>query len=580
MRASRLFMPTLRQETREAEPSSDKLLVRGGFMRQVSSNFYLYLPLGYRVLHKIANIIREEMKNAGGQELLLPTIQPSEFFGSSCLSDENANHLKRYKYNKNADLCLSSTNEELVAYFVGRELNSYRQLPLRLYHIQPRFRSDRTPQGRNMRMRGFLAKGMYSFDRDEAGLNESYKQMSEAYYRVFQRCGLETILVDAGEGDNGNLCTQGFVVAAESGEDVFLLCEKCGYVAHREYAQHSVSKIDRLVAEQLPLTKVNAPGVKTVQETIALLGISPQQLVKTLMYVADGDKLVAVVIRGDHQLNEIKLRKVLKCKHLAMATAETVQKAVSTGLGFLGPVGLENIELIIDNDVQQMANFVAGANENDAHLININIGRDFHFDRVATLRFTEPGDSCPYCQNRLKTIHGIEVGQISKLGTKYTEAMQTTFLDRKGRKQIAIMGSYHINISDIMSAIAERHHDQTGIIWPVAVAPYIAAILLLSDKNKTLIQIAETIYHDLSGKGYDVLFDDRSERAGVKFNDADLVGIPIHIVIGESAEAGEVEIRLRRNKAKICAKIEEVSAKIGWMAALASNGKGLGEAKR
>ncbi|OAG28246.1 proline--tRNA ligase [Thermodesulfatator autotrophicus] len=544
MRFSRYFAPTLREEPAEAEVVSHKLLLRAGMIRRVASGIYNFLPLGLRVLRKVENIVREEMNRAGALEVLMPLVQPGELWRETGRWDKFGKELLRFKDRKDHDFCLGPTHEEVITDLVRGEVRSYRQLPLILYQIATKFRDEIRPRFGLMRGREFIMKDAYSFDVDEEGLDKSYQTMYEAYERIFKRCGLKFRAVLADTGAIGGSESHEFMVLADTGEDVIATCPACGYAANLEMAeaQREFSYPDE---PEKPLEKVATPEARKVEEVTAFLGVSPEKLVKTLIYIVDGQPY-AVLIRGDHELNEIKLRKALNAEEVQMADSETVEKLTSAPVGFAGPVGLSGVKIIADKAITGLKNFIVGANEADAHYVNVNYPRDFQIEAFFDLRNVIEGDPCPKCGKPLKLVRGIEVGHVFKLGTKYSEAMGATFLDAEGKERPFVMGCYGIGVSRTMAAAIEQNHDENGIIWPVNIAPFHVVLLTLNPKNTSLMEVSERLYKKLEAEGIEVLWDERNERPGVKFKDADLIGFPCQLVVGKTFEKeGKLEIKER-----------------------------------
>ncbi|HFC97599.1 MAG TPA: proline--tRNA ligase [Thermosulfurimonas dismutans] len=543
MKLSEYFLPTLREDPAEAEAVSHRLMLRAGMIRKLASGIYSWLPMGLRTLRRVENIVREEMDRAGALEVLLPLVQPAELWKETGRWDNFGKELLRFKDRKEHDFCLGPTHEEVITDLVRREVRSYRDLPLILYQIAPKFRDEIRPRFGVMRAREFLMKDAYSFDADEEGLNRSYEAMYEAYQRIFSRCGLRFRAVLADTGAIGGSESHEFMVLAETGEDRLALCEACGYAANVELAE-SKKEFSYPEEKERPLEKVATPGVKSVEEVAAFLGVPPSKLVKTLLFRAGGE-VVAVLIRGDLELNEVKLRNLLGVPEVEMADAETVKRVTGAPVGFAGPVALSGVRILADLSVRGLRNFVTGANEADAHLVNVNYGRDFPEPEFYDLRVVSEGDPCPRCGRPLAVTRGIEVGHIFKLGTKYSEAMRATFLDREGKERPLVMGCYGIGIGRTVAAAIEQNHDHAGIIFPREIAPFEALILTLGPEAE-LMEISERIYHTLNSSGVETLWDDRDERPGVKFKDADLIGIPFQIIVGRRfKETGRVEVKER-----------------------------------
>ncbi len=543
MRFSRYFIPTYRETPSDAEAVSHRLMLRAGMIRQITTGIYTYLPIGLRCVKKVEQIVREEMNRAGAIELLMPLFQPAELWKESGRWDFYGKELLRFKDRYGRDACLGPTHEEVITYIVKNEIRSYRQLPVNFYQIQIKFRDEIRPRFGIMRCREFIMKDAYSFDADEEGAEKSYKLMMETYNRIFRRCGFRFNMVEADTGTIGGSYSHEFMVLADTGEDQLVVCPRCGYSANVEKAETVEGEIS-LFSEELPLQEVETPGIKTVQEVCSFLGISPDRLVKTLICLVDGEP-VAVLIRGDHELNETKLKNLFDAEKVELADEETVKEITGASPGFSGPVGL-NIKIVADLAVKGMRNFVTGANKEDRHFKNVNIGRDFEVDLFADLRFITKKDRCPRCKSELEFKRGIEVGHIFKLGTKYSKAMNAKFTDRDGKEKYFVMGCYGIGIGRCVAAAIEQNHDEKGIIFPISIAPFEVIVVPVLMNEKKVIEEAERIYHKLMENGVDVLIDDRNERAGVKFNDADLIGVPIRVTLGKRyLTEGKLDIKIR-----------------------------------
>ena len=544
MRVSETLIPTLREDPGEAETVSHRLMLRAGLIRKVAAGIYTYLPLGLRVLRKIERIVREEMNRAGAQELLMPVASPAELWRETGRWDFYGKELLRFKDRHERDFCLGPTHEEVITDLFRREVRSYRQMPLNFYQIQTKFRDEIRPRFGLMRGREFIMKDAYSFDKDEAGARLNYQKMYDAYNRIFTRCGLTFRPVEADTGLIGGTSSHEFMVLADTGEETIVYSEKGTYAANVERAEVlPPSATDETPPR--PLTPVPTPGRRTVEEVTVFLKITPRQLVKTLLYTT-GKETVAVLIRGDHDVNEIKVKRLLGVTDLELVKPELVPGLIGAPVGYVGPVGLKQIRILADWAVKAMANFVVGANQADTHLVDANWARDFAVDQFADLRNAQAGDPSPRHDGTLKTAKGIEVGHVFMLGTKYSQAMKATFLDAQGQEQLAVMGCYGIGVSRTAAASVEQNHDAKGIKWPVPIAPFHVTLLPLS-QSQPVTQLAETLYATLQNAGIEVLWDDRDERAGVKFNDADLIGAPYHLVIGDKGLAqGQVELKLRQ----------------------------------
>lgn len=556
MLMSQLYSPTLRETPSEAEVISHQLMLRAGLMRRSAAGTYAFLPLGLRVIRKVEEIIREEMNSIEGQEVLLPIVQPAELWEESGRWQDYGDEMFRLKDRQGRQFCLGPTHEEMITALVRSEVRSYRQLPLRLYQIQNKYRDEMRPRFGLMRGREFIMKDMYSFDRSDEALDESYWAAYHAYERIFQRCGAEAHPVEADSGAIGGDVTHEFMVLADSGEDLVLFCETCGYAANAERAE-GVRKPRQEEQSAKALTKVHTPKASTIEQISTFLGVEPENCIKTLLYLADG-KPIAVLIRGDHSLNEIKLGKLLGCEVLKLADDETILQITGAPVGFAGPVNL-TIPLYADYAIENMVDGVVGANEGDHHLIHANLDRDFTVTLFADLRETQPGDPCPRCPGTLQGARGIEVGQVFKLGTKYSKSMGATFLDENGKESPLIMGCYGIGVGRTVAAVIEKNYDEDGIVWPLAIAPYQVIIVPVSMKDHAQAQAAQKLYKELKAQGVEVVLDDRNERPGVKFKDADLIGFPIRVTIGsKSLDQGEMELVIRRTGERISLPITEI----------------------
>ncbi|MGI6552153.1 MAG: proline--tRNA ligase [Bacillota bacterium] len=560
MRASNIFAPTLREVPAEAEVVSHQLLLRAGFIRKAAAGIYTLLPLGYRVFNKIVNIVREEMDKAGGQEVALPIIQPAEIWLESGRWHVYGSELFRLKDRHGRDFCLGPTHEEIITDLIRKEISSHRQMPLLLYQIQNKYRDEKRPRFGLMRGREFVMKDLYSFDKDEEGLAVSYQKMYQAYENVFRRCGLDFRSVEADTGAIGGSRSHEFVVLAGSGEAEIVYCAECSYAANVERAEGVI--LEKSVEEEKELEEVYTPAAKTIEKLVDFLGVPASKCLKTMFYLADG-KLIAVVVRGDREVNTIKLKNKLACLDLELADQETVQEKLGLAVGYVGPVGLEGVPIYLDEEASLVANGVAGANKEDYHLINVNYGRDFTATVIGDFRLLGAGDPCPKCRGQLASARGIEVGQIFKLGTKYSEAMDATFIDEHGEKRYIVMGCYGIGITRTLAATVEQNHDSKGIIWPLSLAPYHVVVVPVSNRDERQMEIAESIYQELLDEGVEVVFDDRDERAGVKFNDAELIGFPIRITVGKKTlQQGTVDINLRREGEEFSVQLDQVSKKV------------------
>ncbi len=553
MRLSKYLMPTLREVPAEAEIESHKLMLRAGLMRKLASGVYSFLPLGLKTLTKIQNIIREEMNDKDAQELLMSALLPKEYYVPSGRWDVFGPEMFRLKDRNDRDFCLGPTHEEIFTDTVKNTIKSYKQLPVTLYQIQTKYRDERRPRFGVMRSREFIMKDAYSFDKDQAGLDKSYQDMYDAYRKIFDRMGLDYIVVDADSGAMGGSGSQEFMVKSEIGEDGIAYCEKCGYSANFEKAVCVAGEKDN--SPELALEKIDTPNVGTIEELVGFLNTTEKAFAKTIIYRAD-DKYVAVMVRGDREVNETKIANHLGAVELEMADAENVMRITNAKVGFAGPIGID-IDVLVDNEVANMKNFVVGANETDKHYKNVNIDRDFKATAIGDFRCITEGDVCHKCGGEIKTCQGIEVGHIFKLGTKYSEALDCTFLDENGKSQVVIMGCYGIGVNRCMAAIIEQNCDENGIIWPMSVAPYHVTVIPVNTKDEQQMAKAEEIYTILKNMDYDVMLDDRNERPGVKFKDADLIGIPVRITVGKKIGENIVEVKYRNSSEVLEMSVED-----------------------
>jgi len=545
MRYSQLLLPTLKEVPADAEVVSHILLLRAGFIRKLTAGIYSYLPLGLAAIRKVENIVREEMNRAGALELLMPMVQPADLWVETGRYSKYGPELLRFKDRHDRESCLGPTHEEVITDIARKELHSYRDLPMNLYQIQTKFRDEIRPRFGLMRGREFIMKDAYSFDVSDAAAEISYRKMYDAYKRIFTRCGLDFRAVQADSGAIGGSFSHEFMVLAKTGEDTIVVCNKCEYAANMEKA--AVKLRPGLAKEPLgELQKVETPGKRKVEAVCEFLGIGPESLVKTMVFKADG-KPVAVLVRGDREVEEVKLKNLLGVADVELADDLEVFNATGVPTGYLGPVGIK-LRLVADQEVAAMQNFCVGGNEKNYHLQNVNLGRDFQVEAVGDLRQITAADPCPECGGDLSLTEGIEVGHVFKLGTGYSESMNATFQDSDGQEKHFVMGCYGIGVSRVVAAAIEQNHDENGIIFPTPLAPYTVIILNLGGKDEQLTAVAEKIYQDLQAAGLEVLMDDRDERPGLKFKDADLLGIPYRLTVGKSySKNGTVEIRRRRD---------------------------------
>ena len=545
MRISKLFGRTQREVPAEADTISHQLLLRAGMIHQVAAGIYSYLPLAWRVLRKIENIIREEMDKAGGQELMMPVLQPVELWQETGRDGAFGKGLFTLSDRRDRTLILAPTHEEVITQMVRHNVQSYRDLPLLLYQIQTKFRDEPRPRGGLIRVREFTMKDLYSFDTDEEGLARSYGKMLDAYRNIYQRCGLASIMVEADSGAIGGKDSHEFIVVTETGEDEVIYCPGCGYSANTEKAE---SIKDRLPQEEpLPREEVNTPGMTSIEEVSNFLKVSPKHTLKAVFYIADGE-LVFTVIRGDIEVNEVKLKNTLHCSDLRLATeAEVIEAGIVAGSA--SPVAISGVRIIADDSINSGTNFVAGANKPDTHLKNVNYPRDFEVDLMADIALAQAGRGCPVCGNELTSMRGIEVGHVFKLGTIFSEKLGAFYIGADGASHPVVMGCYGIGLGRLMAAAIEQNHDGKGIVWPLPIAPYHIYLCPLYLENPQIEAAAEKLYAGLEAQGLEVLYDDRSQSPGVKFNDADLLGIPVRVTVSpRSLEKGSAEIKLRSEK--------------------------------
>ncbi len=570
MRFSKLFGKTLRQAPAEAESISHQLLLRAGMIAQEAAGIYSYLPLGWRVLRKIEQIIREEMDKAGGQELMLPVLQPFELWQQSGRYASFGQSLFTLTDRKEHKLALGPTHEEVITELARKYVQSYRDLPLLPYQIQTKFRDEPRPRGGLLRVREFIMKDLYSFDVDETGLDESYEKMCQAYKNIYARLGLPSLMVEADSGAIGGKESHEFMVITESGEDEVIYCPNCAYAANAEKAQFAKAVIpesrspERSEGEAknlLPLEEIATPGAKTIEEVADFVGVPTNQTLKAVFYSADGE-FIFVLIRGDLEVNETKLRNTLKCFELRLAAESEVSQAGLVA-GFASPVGIKGIKIVADDSITLGSNFIVGANKPGYHLRNASYPRDFQVDLIADIALARPGDGCPKCGNKLSSARGIEVGHVFKLGTFISEKMEASFLDRDGISRPIVMGCYGIGLGRLLAAVAEQSHDDKGIIWPLSVAPYQVYLCPLYLDNPEVASIAEDIYQKLEKEGIQVLFDDRNESPGVKFNDADLLGIPLRLTLSpRTLQKQNIEAKWRTEKESQLLALENLAAEV------------------
>lgn len=571
MKMSKLFVQTLREFPSDAEVISHKMLVRAGYIRKVTSGVYNYLPLMWRVLKKIENIVREEMDNAGAQELLMPFVQPQELWEESGRWEKYGRELMRLKDRHDRGMCLGPTHEEIITAIARDGIKSYKQMPVNLYQIQSKFRDEIRPRFGLLRGREFLMKDAYSFDVDEAGLEKEYQNMAQAYTKIFERCGLETKMVQSDTGAIGGSMSHEFMVitTTDSGENDVFYCDKCDYAANSD---HAVSKLLETIVDGgfSKAAIVDTPDTKTIEELAEFLKVQPTVILKTLVYIAD-KKSVLVLIRGDKAVEETKLKNALGVNELRIATAGEIEelmieKGFNADKGFIGPIGMQGVWTIADESIQNLKNFIVGCNQKDKHLVGANFESDFPTPKkFVDIRLVEKGDSCVHCGAPLNVTRGIEVGNIFKLGTKYSKPMKAVFTDIDGKEKPYVMGCYGIGVSRTAAAAVERYHDESGIMWPTAIAPYHVIVVPVNIKDELQMKVAIEIYEKLLGQGIEVVIDDRDERPGVKFKDADLIGFPYKITVGKTIQeeqGGLVEFKIRKTGEMVTIKPEEATEKI------------------
>jgi len=561
MRFSRLFGKTLRQAPGEADSISHQLLLRSGMVDQLSAGVYSYLPLGWKVLRRIEQVIREEMDRVGGQELMLPVLQPIELWQQSGRYVSFGASLFTLTDRKEHRLALGPTHEEVVTDLVHRHVQSYRDLPLLLYQIQTKFRDEPRPRGGLLRVREFIMKDLYSFDTDEAALEKSYERMAQAYRNIYARLGLPALMVEADSGAIGGKASHEFMVITENGEDEVIYCSNCDYAANAERAQSAKAAATSGAGTELPLAEIATPGCQTIEQVAEFVGVSASQTLKAVFYSAAGE-FVFAVIRGDLEVNETKLRNALKGTELRLATEDEVTGAGMVA-GFASPVGLAGIRVIADDSVTLGSNFIVGANKAGFHLMNANYPRDFQADLMADIALAGPGHGCPRCGKELCSARGIEVGHIFKLGTFISEKMEAYFLDERGESKPTVMGCYGIGLGRLLAAIIEQNHDSKGIIWPLSAAPYQVCLCPLHLDDPVVASAAEEAYQEMVEGKLEVLFDDRNESAGVKFNDADLLGIPLRVVVSpRTLEKQSAEAKWRFEKEGQLLAVDELTERI------------------
>ena len=572
MRYSQYLLPTLKETPADAEVVSHQLMLRAGMIRKVAAGIYNYMPFGLRSIRKMEQIVREEMNRAGAIECLMPMANPAELWQESGRWEKYGKELLRFKDRKDTDFCMGPTHEEVVTDIIRNTVNSYRQLPLNLYQVQTKFRDEIRPRFGLMRGREFIMKDAYSFDIDDPGADRSYSKMYQAYRNIFNRCGLKFRAVEADSGAIGGNFSHEFMVLAESGEDAIVSCDSCEYAANVEKAE-LIYRNQEIPAATAALEKVSTPDQKTIQEVAVFLQVAPESLVKTLIVQTSSDEVIAVLLRGDRELNPIKLANRLGVDWALLADDDVVRKTTGAPPGFAGPLELA-VRIIADSEVRGMADFVVGGNAVDVHFTGANHGRDFKVDLFADIRQAVAGDPCPRCDcGRFETWRGIEVGHVFKLGTKYSAAMQATVLDAKGQSQTLVMGCYGIGIGRTVAAAIEQNHDEHGMKLPMPLAPFQVLLIPVNAKDDVVREAAETLYSELSARGVEVLLDDRDERPGIKFKDSDLIGIPLRVTVGaRNLQEGNVELKSRASGETTLVPLVEIVDRVQQLVAEALDG--------
>ena len=556
---SKLFGKTLKEIPAEADSLSHQLLVRAGMIQQVAAGIYAYLPLGWRVLKKIENIIQQEMNEAGGQELMMPSLQPLEIWEQSGRLPSFGKTMFTVTDRKDHKLALGPTHEEVITELARRYVQSYRDLPLLPYQIQNKFRDEPRPRSGLLRVREFIMKDLYSFDVDEAGLDDSYQEMMQAYKNIYARCGLPAIMIEADSGAIGGKASHEFMLITENGEDKVVYCSNCDYAANTEKAQSAKQKLE--IEAPLPLEEISTPNIKTIEDVAGFVGVPKSHTLKAVFYSAD-DEVVFIIIRGDLEVNETKVRNLLKCTELRLATESEVETAGLVA-GSASPIGIKGIRIVADDSITMGSNFIAGANKPDTHVKNVNYPRDFEVDLISDIAIATSGDCCIRCGSKLLSKNGIEVGHIFKLGTFLSEKLGAFFLDQDGVSRPIVMGCYGIGLGRLLAAAVEQNHDDKGIIWPIPIAPYQIYLCSLRPEDPQIAESAEKLYASLTRAGFEVLFDDRNESPGVKFADADLIGIPLRLTLSpRTLQSQSVEIKRREDKNAQLLPLDGVTTKI------------------
>ncbi len=559
MRWSNTHIPTLRETPADAEVASHRLMLRAGFIRKLSAGTYSYLPLGMRSLLKVISIIRDEMNRAGALEVLMPALQPADLWKKSGRYNVMGPELLRFKDRHGKEMVLGPTHEEVITSLVTGEVRSYKDLPKAIYQIQTKFRDEARPRFGVIRSSEFIMKDAYSFHRDEKSLDVTYQKMYDAYKRIFDRCGLETVPVEADSGMIGGDNSHEFMVLASCGEDTVVKCASCGYAASKDKAAVGASAAAKPAADGMkPLHTLDTPGVSTVEKVAAFLKLKPAKLLKTMIYLAD-ESPVAVLVRGDQEVHETKLKKLLNAEEMRMADAGTIERVTGGPVGFSGPVGLKGIKLVADSSVMGVLNAVVGANQADKHTVNVNACRDFTPEIIADIRYVQETDPCPKCGKPVSLLSAIEVGHVFKLGTKYSAPMEATFLDEDGKQKPFVMGCYGIGVTRILAAVAETHNDPAGIRWPASIAPYQGVVIPINMGDSAIKEAAERLYTQGLEAGMDLIYDDREVSGGVKMKDADLIGFPVRILFSEKTlQQSSAEFKRREDPQAKLIKLSEL----------------------
>ncbi len=549
MRWSEALIPTLREVPKEAEAKSHQLMLKAGYIRKLSAGVYSYLPLGFCVLQNVISVIRQEMNRAGAIEVLMPALHPAELWKKTGRYEALGADKFAFKNRSDQEFVLGPTHEEIITELAGAYLKSYQQLPKTLYQIQTKFRDEVRPRFGIIRTKEFIMKDAYSFDADETGLDRSYQIMYQAYEKIFARLGLKIDIVHADPGIMGGNMSHEFMVRSPYGEDRIVVCSGCDYLASFDIASRALEKKKNVVQAALPIEIFDTPNLKTIVDLTEHFKIRPEMLVKTILYMTGEGKAVAACVRGDHEVHEGKLRKLTGSSELRLAHPDEIERLSGAPVGFAGPVGLEGVLIAADSDVRSISNFVTGANQKDKHYRNVNLDRDFKPDYEGDIRYVHEGDDCAKCGGKLSFVTTMEVGHVFKLGTRYTKALEASYRAEDGAEHLLIMGCYGLGVNRIVAAIVEQYSDEKGMCWPLSVAPFAVELITINQADEMTKSRAETIYQDFQQAGISCLFDDRNERAGVKFNDADLIGVPIQVIVGErNLTKGQIEIKVRKTR--------------------------------